>query len=154
MWGAWVDSGTVEQVYRPLKLLRIQGCIEFWWGEDSQDWIKVVGRGDDWLPKKYTKICSKLFGRHMIRNNLLLPIGGHRLLEKYSLLLSVLIFVTNLFDNCIVLCLPYSIFFDKFIGLKFNLAKFLNKSLPTDFYAMFLTLIEFVMIISSLILWV
>ncbi len=71
-----------------------------------------------------------------------------------SLLLSVLIFVTNLFDNCIVLCLSYTIFFDKFIGLKINAAIILNKSLPEDFYVMFLTFIEFPTIIASLILWV
>jgi hypothetical protein len=59
-----------------------------------------------------------------------------------------------MFDNCIILFLPYSIFFDKFIGLKINVAKIVNKSLPTDFYAMFLTFIEFAMIIASLILWV
>ncbi len=33
---------------------------------------------------------------------------------------------------------PYSVFFDKFIGLKLNVSIILNKSLPTDFYAMFL----------------
>ncbi len=63
--------------------------------------------------------------------------------------LSVLIF-----DNCIVLCLPNSIFFDKFIGLKINVAIILNKSLPTDFYAMLLTFLELATIIASLILWV
>jgi len=65
-----------------------------------------------------------------------------------------LIFVTNLFDKCIILCLPYSIFFDKFIGLKINVAIILNKSLTKDFYAMVLTFIEFATIIASLILWV
>jgi hypothetical protein len=70
------------------------------------------------------------------------------------LLLSVLILVTDLLDNCIVLCLSYSIFFDKFIGLKINIAIILNKSLPQDFYSMFLTFIEFATIIASLILWV
>jgi hypothetical protein len=69
-------------------------------------------------------------------------------------LLSVLIFVTNLFDNCFVLCLSYCIFFYKFIGLKISIAITLNKSLPRDFYAMFLTFIEFPTIITSLILWV
>jgi hypothetical protein len=64
------------------------------------------------------------------------------------LLLLVLILVTNLFDNCIVLCLSYTIFFDKFIGLKINVAIILKKSLPQDFYAMFLTFIEFAMIIA------
>jgi hypothetical protein len=49
------------------------------------------------------------------------------------LLLSVLIFLTNVFDKCIVLCLSYSIFFDKFIGLKINVSIILNKSLPKDF---------------------
>ncbi len=42
-------------------------------GECSQEWIKVVGRGDDWLPKTYTKICSKHFGGHMICKKRLLP---------------------------------------------------------------------------------
>ena len=65
-----------------------------------------------------------------------------------------LIFVMNLFDNCILLCLPYSIFFDKFISLKINVAIILNKSLPKDFYAMVLMFIEFATIIASLILWV
>jgi hypothetical protein len=46
----------------------------------SQEWIKVVGRGDDWLPKKYTKICSTHFGGHMIRNNRLLT-GAFTLLS-------------------------------------------------------------------------
>jgi hypothetical protein len=32
--------------------------------------------------------------------------------------LSIQIFVTKLFDKCIVLCLSYSIFFDKFIAVK------------------------------------
>jgi hypothetical protein len=58
-----------------------------------------------------------------------------------------------MFNNCIVLSLPYSIFFDKF-GLKITVAIILNKSLPRDFYAMFLTFIEFATIIASLILWV
>ncbi len=49
----------------------------------SQEWIKVVGRGDDWLPKKYTKKCSKHFGGHMIRNNRLLP-GAFPLLSGYD----------------------------------------------------------------------
>ena len=71
-----------------------------------------------------------------------------------SLLLSVLIFITNLFNNFIVLCLSYSIFFNKFIGLKINATIILNKSLPKDFYAMFLTFVEFPTIIASLILWV
>jgi hypothetical protein len=31
-------------------------------------------------------------------------------------------FVTNMFDNYIVLCLSYSTFFDKFIGSKLNIA--------------------------------
>jgi hypothetical protein len=65
-----------------------------------------------------------------------------------SLLIPVLIFVTNLFDNCIILCLSYSIIFYKFIGLKINVAIILNKSLPEDFYAMFLTFIEFPTIIA------
>jgi hypothetical protein len=51
------------------------------------------------------------------------------------LLLSVLVFVTNLFDNCTVLCLSYSIFFDKFIGLKIHIAIIFIKSLPMGFYA-------------------
>ncbi len=74
--------------------------------------------------------------------------------SKYidSLLLSVVIFVTNLFDKCIILCHSYSIFFDKFIALKINLSKILNKSLTKDFYAMLLTFIEFATIIASLIL--
>ncbi len=71
-----------------------------------------------------------------------------------SLLLLVVIFVTNLFNKCIVLCRSYSIFFDKFIGLKSNVSIILNKSLPKDFYAMVLTFIEFATIIASLILWV
>jgi hypothetical protein len=37
----------------------------------------------------------------------------------------------------------YSIFLDKFIRLKINVSIILNKSLPKDFYAMFLTFIEF-----------
>ncbi len=68
------------------------------------------------------------------------------------MLLSVLIFVMNMFDKCVVLCLSYSIFFYKFIGLKSNVAIILKKSLSQDFYAMFLTFIEFAMIITSLIL--
>jgi hypothetical protein len=71
-----------------------------------------------------------------------------------SLLLLVLIFVTNLFDKHIVLCRSYSIFFDKFIGLKINVSIILNKSLPKDFYAMLLTFIEFATFIASRILWV
>ncbi len=51
-----------------------------------------------------------------------------------SLPLSVLIFVMNLFDKCIILCHSYSIFFDKFIVLKSNVSIILNKSLPKDFY--------------------
>ncbi len=39
-----------------------------------------------------------------------------------SLLLSVVILVTKLFDKCIVLCRSYSIFFDKFIALKINVS--------------------------------
>jgi hypothetical protein len=70
------------------------------------------------------------------------------------LLLSVLIFIMNLFDNFIVLCLSYSIFFYKFIGLTKYDAIILNKSLPKGFYAMFLTFIEFLTIIASLISWV
>jgi hypothetical protein len=70
------------------------------------------------------------------------------------LLLSVLIFVTNLFHNCFVIWRSYSIFFDKFIGLKINIAIILNKSLPQDFYAMFLTVLEIATIIASLIVWV
>jgi hypothetical protein len=46
----------------------------------SQEWIKVVGRGDDWLPKKYIKKCSKHFGGHMIRNKRLL-LGAFPLLS-------------------------------------------------------------------------
>ena len=71
-----------------------------------------------------------------------------------SLLLSVLVFVTNLFDNFIVLRLSYSIFFANFIGLKIHFAILLNKSILTSFYAMFSTFIEFPTIIASLILWV
>jgi hypothetical protein len=71
-----------------------------------------------------------------------------------SLLLSVVLFVTNLFDKCIVLCRSYSIFFDKFVGLKSNVSIILNKSFPKDFYALVLTFIEFGTIIASLILWV
>ncbi len=70
------------------------------------------------------------------------------------LLLSVLVFVTNLLDNCIVLCLSYSIFFDNFIGKKIHVAIILNKTLPKGFYAMFSTFIEFPTIITSLLLWV
>ncbi len=44
--------------------------------------------------------------------------------------------------------------FDKFIGLKSNVSIILIKSLPKDFYAMFLPFIEFAKIIASLILWV
>ncbi len=64
------------------------------------------------------------------------------------------IFVTNLFNKCIVLCRSYSIFFDKFIALKIKVSMILNKSLPKDFYAIFLTFLEFATIIVSLILWV
>jgi hypothetical protein len=64
------------------------------------------------------------------------------------------IFVTNLFDKCIVLCCSYSIFFDKIIGLNSNVSIILNKLLPKDFYAMVLMFIEFATIIASLILWV
>jgi hypothetical protein len=80
----------------------------------------------------------------------------NRLLSKdfYAMLLSIKIFVTKLFDKCIVLCLSYSIFFDKFIALKINVSIILNKSFSKDFYAMFLTFIEFATIIASLILWV
>ncbi len=61
-----------------------------------------------------------------------------------SLLLSVLIFVTNLFDKCIVFfAAPILFFLDKFIGLKSNVTLIFNKSLPKDFYAMVLSFIEF-----------
>jgi hypothetical protein len=68
------------------------------------------------------------------------------------LLLSVLIFCNKPVDNCIVLCLSFFIFFNKFIRLKINVAIILNKSLAKDFYAMFLTFIKFPMIMVSLIL--
>jgi hypothetical protein len=71
-----------------------------------------------------------------------------------SLLLSVLIFVTNLFNNFIVLGLSYSIFFDKFIGFKNKRCNNLKQITSQGFYAMFLLFIEFPMIIASLILWV
>ncbi len=74
--------------------------------------------------------------------------------KSIGLLLSVLIFLSKHFDNFIVLCLSYSIFFDKFIGLKIYVAIIVNKSLPKGFYAMFLTFIEFLTIIASLMLWV
>ncbi len=74
--------------------------------------------------------------------------------DFYAMLLSIQIFVTKLFDKCIVLCLSYSIFFNKFIALKSNGLIIINKSLSKDFYAMFLTFMEFPTIIASLILWV
>jgi hypothetical protein len=39
-----------------------------------------------------------------------------------------------MFDKCVFLCLSYSIFFYKFIGLIINIAIILNKSLSQDFY--------------------
>jgi hypothetical protein len=69
------------------------------------------------------------------------------------LLLSVLIFITNLFDNCIILCLSYSIFFDKFIGLKINFSIIETNNFPRIFMRCFL-LKEFPTIIASLTLWV
>ncbi len=39
----------------------------------NKDWLKAVGRGDDWKPKKNTKICSRHFPPHMISNRRLLP---------------------------------------------------------------------------------
>ena len=68
-----------------------------------------------------------------------------------SLILSVLIFVSNLFDKCLVLCLYYSIFFNKFIGLKTHVSIISNKLLPKNFYAMFLTFKEFATNIALLI---
>ena len=50
-----------------------EGAVASFPDKHSQEWIKVVGRGDDWLPKKYIKKCSKHFGGHMIRNKRLLP---------------------------------------------------------------------------------
>jgi hypothetical protein len=63
-----------------------------------------------------------------------------------SLLLSIKIFVTKLFDKCIVLCLSYSIFFDKFIALKINFSIIINKLISKDFYAMLLSIQIFVTI--------
>ena len=39
----------------------------------SKEWIDAVGREEGWLPKKNSKICSKHFAPHMIRNRHLLP---------------------------------------------------------------------------------
>jgi len=41
-------------------------------GCDKQ-WLNVIGRGDDWLPKKNSKICSKHFPLHVINNRRLVP---------------------------------------------------------------------------------
>ncbi len=61
-----------------------------------------------------------------------------------SLLLSIEIFVTKLVDKCIVFCLSYSIFFDKFIALKITVSIILKKSLSKNFYAMLLSIQIFV----------
>jgi hypothetical protein len=37
------------------------------------EWLKVIGRGDSWTPKKNSKICSKHFSPHMIVNKRLQP---------------------------------------------------------------------------------
>ncbi len=49
----------------------------------SKEWISVVSRGEDWLPEKNTKICSKHFAPHMINNKRLLP-GAVPLLNSSS----------------------------------------------------------------------
>jgi hypothetical protein len=112
------------------------------------------------LPPRYrSKVASRHFAHHWIRGTVYeerryevwdTSMGINNSKNIDSLLLLVLIFVMNHFDKCIILCLSYSIFFDKFIRLKINVSVILNKSLLKDFYAMFLTVIEFATIIASL----
>jgi hypothetical protein len=77
----------------------------------------------------------------MIRNNRLLPIGGHR-------------FVAFIGPTCSIIVLIFASTILYFLINSLHVAIILNKSFPTDFHAMFLTFIEFAMINASLILWV
>ena len=39
----------------------------------DKDWLRVIGKGDDWKPKKNSKICSEHFPPHMINKRRLQP---------------------------------------------------------------------------------
>ncbi len=133
--------------FRAISLWKQQGPFRPW----SFWWRLRQRKGECWTERKtsWTHFLLAFLPIPQMQ-----PLGVDNSKCNDSLLLLVIIFVTNLFHKCIVLCRSYSIFFYKFIALKINVSIVLNKSLPKDFYAMFLTFIEFAMIIVSLILWV